>query len=45
MVKCNFMFDWVWSHLGVLVDSGAVKMINDDFLKKMDSDYKKFINS
>ena len=44
MVKYNFMFDWVWSHLGVLDCSGAAKMITDDYHKKMDSKYKKFIN-
>mgnify|MGYP001221709838 FL=1 len=45
MVKCNFMFEWVWSQMGVLECSGAAKMITDDYLKKMDSEYKKFINS
>ena len=45
MNKCYFMFDWVWSHLGVLDCSGAGRMINDDYNKKMNSEYKKFINS
>ena len=44
MVKYNYMFDWVWSHLGVLDCSRAGRMIKDDYIKKMDSEYKKFIN-
>ena len=45
MIKYNFMFDWVWSHLGVLDCSGAGRMIKDDQHKKMDSEYYKFINN
>ena len=42
MNKYYFLFDWIWSHIGVLDCSRAGKWIKDDHIKKMDSEYKKF---
>lgn len=43
MNKSYFMFDWVWSQ-NLECSGAALKMITDDYNKKMDSEYKKFIN-